>query len=132
MFNQNFLLLNCRNKKKENKNPARNEIRAQLPLDFQVTVRVKNLSMTPCISFCQAAATLCQAPEAQGTGRCPGSAALGERAPVLTVLLPCTRNRGNVTRRWCLIYSWQPSTAEVFCFHRISVAIMLGWDCHLF
>lgn len=53
-------------------------------------MRVKNLSVTPCISFCQAAATLCQAPEAQRTGRCPSSAraALGERAAALMALLP--------------------------------------------
>lgn len=68
MFNQNFLLLKCWSKKRKKKS-ARNEIRAQLALGFQVTVHVKYLPVTPCINLWQAATRSWKTLEAQEAGR---------------------------------------------------------------
>lgn len=62
-----------------------------------------------------------------GARRCPRSTGWTSSWPHSSA----AQNPGNA-RRWCLIYLWFPNTSEVFCFHKISVALMLGWDCNLF
>jgi len=106
MFNQNFLLLKCWSKKRKKKS-ARNEVRAQLVLGFQVTVHVKYLSVTPCINLWQAVTRSWKTLEAQEAGR---SQAV-HCSPCSALHRSSTMQKGNVLGKFPLpwhLYSCLP------------------------